>query len=168
VLALILLAVRTRFDRTNPVAFYFAGWVIATACLVAWVRGGTGFWIASRYSMYSMLLLIFCYTFLAQYLSRRSPGFDRRRFYAISIAVAFGVWLIANINAYKKLSARRQMVLTGIEFYRAAPETHSPMIDPEVEKDIPSEKMLEQVILTRAIQEGVYALPPKQEIRIHP
>ena len=56
------------------------------------------------------------------------------------------------------------MVLKGIEFYRAAPGTNSPMIDPLVEKAFPNEKTFEQVVLTRAIEEGVYALPPKPEI----
>lgn len=40
------------------------------------------------------------------------------------------------------------------------------MIDPQVEKLFPKEKKFEQVILTKAIQEGVYTLPPKQ--RVHP
>jgi len=38
------------------------------------------------------------------------------------------------------------------------------MIDPLVEKAFPNEKTFEQVVLTRAIEEGVYALPPKPEI----
>src|ERR1700751_5283153 len=49
ILGVCSLAVRSRFDRTNPVAFYFATWVMLTACLVAWVRGAIGFGIASRY-----------------------------------------------------------------------------------------------------------------------
>jgi hypothetical protein len=57
------------------------------------------------------------------------------------------------------------MVLSGIEFYRACPEINSPMIDPLVERASPKEKAIEQTILTRAIQERIYALPPKQEIR---
>jgi len=58
------------------------------------------------------------------------------------------------------------MVLTGVELYRFKPEVYSPMIDPQVEKLFPKEKKFEQVILTKAIQEGVYTLPPKQ--RVHP
>jgi hypothetical protein len=59
----------------------------------------------------------------------------------------------------------RQAVLTGVELYRAAPGRNSPMIDPQVERLFPSEKVFEQVTLTKAIQEGIYTLPPKQEIR---
>ena len=36
-------AVHARFDRTNPVAFYFTVWIVATGCLVGWVRGGETF-----------------------------------------------------------------------------------------------------------------------------
>ena len=39
------------------------------------------------------------------------------------------------------------------------------MIDPQVDKLFPEEKRFEQITLTRAIPEGIYTLPPKQEIR---
>jgi hypothetical protein len=164
VLTICLLAVRSRFDRTNPVAFYFAVWLMATACLVAWVRGASGFAIASRYSMYSILLMIFCYAFLAHYLPSRSSTFNRRQFYTASVVIAAGIFLIADRSAYKHLGARRRMVLSGIEFYRAKPEANSPMVDPEVERLFPKEKAFEQAILTETIQDGIYTLPPKQEI----
>jgi hypothetical protein len=50
ILGILWLAVRSRFDRVNPVAFYFTMWIVATALLVAWVRGAGGFAIESRYS----------------------------------------------------------------------------------------------------------------------
>lgn len=149
ILAIIILAIRARFDRIEPVAFYFAMWIVATALLVAYVRGAGGFAIASRYSIYSILLLIFCYSFLAQYLPSRISGFDRRRFYAVFLVFAFGIWLIADVRAYKLLKARRQMVVTGIELYRAAPSRNSPMIDPAVEKLFPEEKAYEPAIFNQ-------------------
>lgn len=160
-LAVTLLAARSRFDQTNPAAFFFAMWLVATACLVAWIRGGTGFGVASRYSIYPVLLLIFCYSFLAQYLPVSPSVLNRKHFYVASLLVAVGIWLMGNISAFKGLGKRRQMVLTGIELYRSGPEVNSPMIDPQVEKLFPLEKRFEQTILTKAIQEGVYTLPPK-------
>jgi hypothetical protein len=132
-LTIFALAVRSRFDRTNPAAFYFAVWILATGFLVAWVRGAAGFTIASRYSMYSNLLLIFCYSYLAHYLPRRWPGFNRRLFYTTAVVFAVGLCLMADVSAYRKLGSRRRMVLSGIEFYRTQPEVNSPMIDPMVE-----------------------------------
>jgi hypothetical protein len=90
-----------------------------------------------------------------------------KRFYVASLEVAFSVWLMGNM-AFKNLENRRQMVLTGIELYRSKPEVNSPMIDPQVEELFPTEKKLEQIILTKAIREGVYTLPPKQRVGFHP
>ena len=42
------------------------------------------------------------------------------------------------------------------------------MIDPQVEELFPTEKKLEQIILTKAIREGVYTLPPKQRVGFDP
>ncbi len=163
-LATFVLAIRSRFDRISPVLTYFAGWITGTALLVAWVRGGTGFGLGSRYSFYSVLLLIFAYSFLGKYLPDRFSGFDQRRFYAISLALACSLWLSADVHAYKCLRARRQMVLSGIELYRAATARNSPMVDPAVEKAFPEEKAFEQKVLTTAIQEGIYALPPESKV----
>jgi hypothetical protein len=163
-LTIFLLAVRFRFDRTNAVGFYFAVWIVATSMLVAWVRGAVSFSTASRYSIYSNLMLIFCYSFLSRYVFSRSPTFNRRRFYTTSVVIAVGICFAADVSAYKKLEARRRMVLSGIEFYRASPEVNSPMVDPLVEKTVPREKALEHAILTQAIQKHIYTLPPKQEI----
>jgi len=159
------LAVRSRFDRINPVAFYFTVWIVGTALLVAWVRGAAIFGIGSRYSIYSILVLIFCYSFLSQYLADRRPNFNRKRFSLACLGLAVCICLLADIHAYGKLGARRQMVLTGIELYRADPEANSPMIDQNLLKGFPAEREYEQKALTNAIQNHVYTLPPKAETR---
>jgi len=161
VLAIFSLAVSYRFDRTNPVMCYFAVWIMATGLLVAWARGS----IASRYSIYSSLLLIFCYFFLAQYLPICSAAFNRRRWYVASVVFAVVFCSLADARAYKHLGIRRRMVLSGIELYRANPKDNSPMINPEVERVAPEERMLEQVILSEAIEKQIYRLPPKQDTR---
>jgi hypothetical protein len=164
VLAIVALAVRSHFDRTNPVAFYFMVWILITGSLAAWVRGALGFTTASRYSIYSCLSLIFCYLFLAQYLPGRFRSFDRRRFSIGSVVIAAAICIGADVAAYKNLQERRRMVLAGIELYRANPEINSPMTNPEVERAFKKEKGFEQVTLTRAIKDGVYTLPPQQAI----
>jgi len=152
-LAIFGLAVRSRFDRTNPVGFFFTVWVLATGLMVSSVRGATGVWVVSRYSVYSLLLLIFCYSFLAQYLPAR------RGFYVTATIFSLGICLLAQIHAYTKLGARRRMVLTGIALYRADPQANSPMIDPNLLQGFPEEKAYEQSALTNAIQKHVYSLP---------
>jgi hypothetical protein len=162
ILGILWLAVRSRFDRVNPVAFYFTVWIVATALLVAWVRGASGFAIGSRYSIYSILLLIFCYSFLAQYLPNRWATFNKRRFYAACLVLSAGICFFADVHAYKKLAARRQMILAGIEFYRANPESNSPMNDPNLENSFETERVFERDTLTEAIQRHLYTLPAQE------
>ena len=165
ILRILCLAVRSRFDRTNPVSFYFTVWIVATALLVSWVRGAVSFAIGSRYSIYSILLLVFCYSFLTHYVSDRWPAISRKIFYVVCLVLAFNLCLLADIYAYKNLGARRQMVLSGIEFYRANPQVNSPMIDPIFLRSLAEERAYEQRALTNAIQMHLYTLPPKQETR---
>jgi hypothetical protein len=154
--AVISLAVHSRFERKHPVPFYFTVWVLATAFLVAWLRGAIG----SRYSIYSILLLIFCYSFLAEYLPSRFMAFEQKYFYRTSIVLAVTFCLASDLSAYLYLSRRRQMILSGIEHYRVRPEVNSPMIDPAVAKLSPEEEAFERVTLSRAIERHVYTLPP--------
>ncbi len=163
-LAIVLLALWSRFDRQNPVAFYFSLWVLASGALAGWVRGSGIFATSSRYSIYSILMLIFCYFFLAGYLPNRWPAFSQKRFYIASLVIAMGICLLADADAYRHLGARRRMVLSGIEFYRASPEVNSPMVDPRVDRAFPKEREIEHDILNSAIREHIYTLPPKRDI----
>jgi hypothetical protein len=165
ILSIVLLAFVNRFYRTNPVLFYLAVWIVATGALVGWVRGAAAFATISRYSIYSVLMLIFCYSFLLKYLPDHWPGFDRRRFYLTSTALAAVMFLLVNTDAYRELGARRRMVLSGIEFYRVNPEANSPMVDPAVERLYPEEKSAERAILNKAIEEHIYTLPPRHDLR---
>jgi hypothetical protein len=159
ILGVLWLAIRARFDRTNPTAFYFTAWVVGTGLMVSSVRGALGVSVVSRYSIYSLLVLIFCYGFLAQYLPTCTPAFSRRGFYVTSIVFAFGVCVVAQMHAYRKLGARRDMVVTGIELYRTNPEMNSPLVDPNLLQGQPEERGYEQSALTNAIQKHVYTLP---------
>jgi hypothetical protein len=155
ILAVLFLAVLSRFDQENSVAFYFTGWILITAVVVAWVRGLS----VSRYSIYSILLLIFCYTFLRENLPRYWASLNARRFYSASVALTAMFCLFSDIDAYRHLGARRRMVFTGLAQYRANPDANSPMIDPAVHQMYPAEEEYERVTLNNAIQEHVYTLP---------
>jgi hypothetical protein len=165
ILGILWLAVRSRFDRINPVAFYFALWIVATALLVAWVRGAASFAIGSRYSIYCILLLVFCYSFLDYYLPNRWAAFNRRRFYAACLVLSISICFFADLHAYKKLAARRQMIIAGLEHYRADPDNNSPMNDPNLEGGFEKEQVFERETLTKAIRQHLYTLPAGQESR---
>jgi hypothetical protein len=153
--AVVLYAASSRFERTNPVASYFTVWILATAFLTAWLRGA----IASRYSIYSLLLLVFCYSFLARYLRGRSLVLNPKRFYATSLVLAIAFCFLSDLSAYKHLLMRREMVLSGIDHYRENPEVNSPNIDPVMARYDSTEADIERVTLTRALQQHVYTLP---------
>jgi len=153
VFAVLVLAVRSGFERTNPVPTYFSLWILLTAAPVAWLRQG----IASRYSIYSLLLLISSYWFLVQYLSGRNS--NRKRFYAVSIVLAAVLCAGSDVLAYVRLGQRQQIVLSGIENYRSDPAINSPQGDPEIRADAPEEDEFERATLTRAIAGHVYTLP---------
>jgi hypothetical protein len=154
--AIILLAACSRFDRTNPVAFYFTVWILGTAFLAAWLRGE----IPSRYSIYSILLLVFCYSFLARYFGGHSVVLNHKRFYATSLVLAIAFCFLSDLRAYKHLLKRREMVLSGMDHYRESPEFNSPNIDPEMARYDSTEAAFERVTLNKAIQQHIYTLPP--------
>jgi hypothetical protein len=154
--AIILFAAWSCFDQTNPVASYFTVWILGTALLAAWLRGA----IASRYSIYSLLLLVFCYSFLGRYLSGRSVALNHKRFYATSLVLAIAFCLLSDLRAYKHLLMRREMVLSGMDHYRESPEFNSPNIDPEMAVYDPTEAAFERVTLNKAIQQHIYTLAP--------
>ena len=156
--AVLLFALRSRVERTNPTAFYFTLWILLTAGLVAWLRQS----IASRYSMYSVLLLTFCYWFLAKYVPSRLSAFTKKRIYVASTILAISFFLMRERSAYAHLAQRQQMVLAGMKHYRANPEVNAPTIDPVLAKAFPDEPDRERVTLNKAIQMNVYTLPSNQ------
>jgi hypothetical protein len=155
IVAVLIFGIRCGFERTNPVATYFTVWILLTAAPVAWFRQG----IASRYSIYSLLLLIFCYWFLTQYQSERLTVKGRKRFYIASIALAGALCIASDAAAYIRLGQRQRLVLSGIENYRSNTETNSPQMDPEIRASAAEEDEFERMTLSRAIAQHVYELP---------
>ena len=155
--AVIGLAAYTKLEQTKPASFYFSLWILATAVLVGWLRGT----IESRYSIYSILLLIFCYSFLNDYLAGALSFARYRSFYLACVVLTVGFLISTNLNAYTHLSARRTMIMSGLDHYRRNPELNSPTIDPKVAEYKPHELEFERVVLNRVIEEHIYALPQR-------
>ncbi len=149
------LAVYFRFEQTKPVTFYFTLWILATAVLVGWLRGT----IESRYSIYSILLIIFCYSFINHLLATRMKDVGRKRFYTTCILLTVGVLIVADYSAHNHLSMRRGMILSGLDHYKRNPGRNSPTIDPKVAEYKPDEPEFERAVLTTAIEQRIYSLP---------
>jgi hypothetical protein len=163
VAAVVWSALKSRYVRENPVGVYWTVWVLLSALPVAWVRGSTGVVIASRYSVYSCLMLVFCYGFLADRARAKRasagtvPGWARV-FYpaALVVAIAFCLW--KDTQAYDKLGQRSEMIRAGLGHYRENPAANSPLIDAFVIKDVPGEDKFEREELSRAIESGIYKI----------
>jgi hypothetical protein len=157
-------ALRSHFDRTNPVSFYFTLWILGTALMVGWGRGAGGVGNPSRYTMYSLLMLIFCYAFFSHCLREQESALSQKRFYIGSLVVAVIIFVWGTMQANRKLESRREMVYKGLAFYRSNPAVNSPMIDPMVELNLKQEKQIEKVALNDALRAGIYTLPSPQEV----
>ena len=155
-LGVLVFAARSRFHRTNPAAAWFMVWVLSTAGLVAWVRGALSFSVSSRYSLYSVMIVVFCYAYLDRYLANRSSTMHRR-FYASALVACVAFWVAGSIHASQKLADRRSMVLSGLTHYCADPAVNSPMVDPRILRIIPQEAAYEREELSEAIQRGLYS-----------
>ena len=158
VITVLGLSLRSRFDLTNPVASYFTLWILATGVLVAWVRGAQGFSMSFRYSLYPVMLWIFCYSYISHNMAARAST-HRKWFYATATVAAAAFCFVADVHAYHKLAERRSMVLAGMVHYCANPALNSPSIDPLVARTIPHEPAFERSMLTESIQRGIYTDP---------
>jgi hypothetical protein len=156
--AIFALSVRSRFDRMHPVSFYFTLWVLATAALVGGLRGA----IASRYSIYSVLVFIYAYFYLVSYLSGRVSGSTLKRFSIAAIACSFLFFAAGIFKGNQRLSERRAIVLAGMAHYRANPELNSPMIDPIVLEYWPEEPEFERIELNSALRDHLLVLSSPQ------
>jgi hypothetical protein len=131
IMVVFLLAIRSQIEQINPAYFYCAMWILATAFPVAWMREGAS---ASRYSIYSLLLLIFCYSFLSEHLRERSFPFRLKYVYVGSLVLAVLFCAPSDRNASRQLPNRRQMVIAGIGRYRSNPSVDFPINIPNWRK----------------------------------
>jgi hypothetical protein len=155
--AVVWSAFKGRYVRENPVGVYWTVWSLLSALPVAWVRGSTGVVIASRYSIYSCLMLVFCYAFLADRAATRKDRWNRM-FYAAALMVAITFCLWKDTQAYDKLGRRAEMIRAGLAHYKENPAVNSPLIDAFVIKDVPGEDQYERQELSREIESGIYKL----------
>jgi hypothetical protein len=155
VAAVVVWALKSGYARVNPVGVYWTVWVLLSALPVAWVRGSTGIVIASRYSIYSCLMLVFCYAFLADRAGAKSEGWGRF-FYPAAVAAAVAFCMVKDGEAWTKLGERKETIRAGMAHYKENPAVNSPLIDPFVISNVPGEEDYERRELSQAIESGVY------------
>jgi len=150
-------ALKSGYSQENPVGVYWTAWVLLSALPVAWVRGSAGVVIASRYSIYSCLMVVFCYGFLADRAAKKGHGWAKA-FYPAALVTAIAFCLMKDAQAYDKLGERKETIRAGMAHYKENRGVNSPLIDAFVIKDVPGEEQYERQELTRAIESGIYKL----------
>jgi hypothetical protein len=169
ILAILAWAAYSRLTQRSPVLFFLAVWIVLTSAIVEAFRVS----ISSRYSIYSVLLLICCYDFALntfdenRLVSRRLLGLDitRKHFLQLVTALALLFYLQADIHAYLHLNARREMVVAGFKYYRLDPYVNSPQANPEVDRLFPDEKPFELDMLDQVARAHLYVVPSEQELQ---
>jgi hypothetical protein len=88
--ALAALAVKRRYHRQNPAVFYSIVFVLINAVAISGLRADLGVAqsLASRYRIYSSLMLAFSYMFLAESVVPAWSGLRRRLALAAALAVS--------------------------------------------------------------------------------
>lgn len=155
------LAVRNRYDRENPAAFMIATWILVNGAVVTFARVGIGLWSShsSRYRIYSDLLLIFCYGYVAPRVARRAMTRERtRRLYRFTLTAAVLFCVMADVYGCMFFKRRREELMIGMTQYKANPAVNSPMyfVLPGNESANAAGEEAARVILNRAIAAGVY------------
>lgn len=167
-LMMVAWAARSRFLQKSPIFFPFALWIVLTGALLETVRAS----INSRYSIYSVLMLVCCYVFQLRWFEQNSltrklispATITLKRFVGLAIAFSFCFYGVTAVWAYHHLHQRRKSVLSGLRFYRADPLVNSPQLNPTLDILYPDEKPFELLMLNRAAQDNLYTAPSTQDL----
>ncbi len=110
-------ALRTGYRFTHPAVFYSMVWIFLTAIGLSGIRSGFGVQqsLSSRYTIYSDLLLIFCFMFLTSRFrsTPRLTPYKTNAFIACLLcSMILAVW--SDLDGYRILSARKAQVVQGM------------------------------------------------------
>lgn len=156
---LILLMARRRFDKSNPVFFNFSVFLVLTAIGVSGIRSKFGIEasLASRYKMYSDLLLVCCYVFVMEsYLRNRSL---QRRFFQVALVTSILFWAIFDRRGNSYLIDRDKSITAGIEQYQTSNHQQGPAFLSGDERLARSVNSWARPIMETSESTGLYRLP---------
>ncbi len=126
VLILILLMARRRFDQSNPIFFNFSMFLVLTAVGVSGIRSKLGIEasVASRYKIYSDLLVVCCYVFVIEgYLRNRSL---QHRVFQVVLVTSILFCAISDHRGNRYLIEHDRSMTAGIEQYKTTDHQQGP------------------------------------------
>jgi hypothetical protein len=164
VVATFVAACWRRYDRSNAFAMYMAVWALLSCVLITQGRSGFGITLSltGRYKIYSDILLVFCYVYVAERLAAKAVR-GKRLLYAAALASTVLLCAGSDYFGKKFLANRQRRVAEGVNEFEADPARNPPMIG-LTDQPIPqAEPQHDRVVLNEAIASGVYRLPPKAQ-----
>ena len=153
-------ALRTGFLRRNPFFVALATWVVLSAAAVANFRASIGLFqsLSGRYKLYSTLLLVFSYVYLADRIRHSSAltAARRRSLYlaALTGAVLFNV--AGTLTGAGFLLRRQHTVIRGMQAYLADPVRNSPLDNQNSDTWTPEWADRDRQILSAVIADRIY------------
>ncbi|HEY2001691.1 MAG TPA: hypothetical protein VGG80_05200 [Acidobacteriaceae bacterium] len=156
---LILLMVKRRFDKSNPVVFYFSVFLTLTAIGVSGIRSKFGLdaSLAGRYRIYSDLLLICCYVFIMEsYLRKRSL---QDKFFQVALVVSILFWAIFDRSGERYLVARENGIIVGAKAYEVSHHEQGPILSNSNEGLTMTLNHMMRPIMEDSESTGLYRFP---------
>lgn len=158
------------YPRRNPVVCYCALFCLLTAVGVAGIRSDGASLVsstASRYKMYSDLLLVFCwYAAVEEFLLHPKRSLHRSQAYRLAVTFAIVFWLGNTVRGARTLKMRDRWITHGIALYEH-PELPAVGAEGPVYVEPPNDEpgwvifeLHARQVLDQARTSGVYQPPP--------
>jgi hypothetical protein len=166
--ALLVALIYDKAYLTSPASFYSVCFILLTALAVSGLRSDFGVEqsLASRYRIYSNLMVIFSYFYIVRrWLSLVQPVWGRKIAVAILFTAAIGFNIVSTRAGFKLLLTRKQGTIEGIRRWEhgETPITYAdegPGEDPVIRRQRLNGNFAPQdAFLKEAIADGTYTPP---------
>ena len=127
-------AYASRYHRSNPFMVAVASWCLLSAATVAAFRSDYGFEqsLSGRYKIYSTMLIVFAYVYVADGVRRTSTlsTAQRSMLWRIAVATSIVFYAAGTFNGSLFLRKRHNILVAGRRQYLADPRHNVPDVMP--------------------------------------
>lgn len=167
-------SIRARAWRENPAIFYSIAFIFVTALGVAFTRSGLGVAesLASRYRIYSNLLIVFFYILGYRTLEKSGNRRAQRAFLGAALVLSVGINVVSNHAGRRFLHERKTAIMCGMAEWEGRSAGISAAGSEEMSAVTRKHLALhlfdpDDAILKQAVEAGIYT-PPPFNCRINP
>jgi hypothetical protein len=147
-----IFAIKNKYSAKNPSIFYFFIFIILTAISVSTLRSGLGVEqsLASRYRIYSNLILILTYIFLIETFFEKIK-IKKIQYGILSVSILFSAFffMLSNAAGYRFLQGRQLAVTHEMMIWT------SEVLHEKIEFNDPNVSQFDPAV-TRQLELGIY------------